>query len=104
MSIAATIIETLYEEILEEHVHCINCKWLYRGVERHPYGDGFTEEHLEECQVPTCQECPQVETILEQALAKCRKQSTVLIAIPITSKSSQAKLSGNVSTAAGHSN
>jgi hypothetical protein len=92
MSLTTTALETVFQEVLEDGSHCQNCPHRHLQVERHPYGEGYTEEHLESCEVPGIKECPGIEQELQNTLKEiqCLKQYIVPTVIPIKSSNSQA--------------
>jgi len=64
--------EALYEDIRDGKHGCLcdDCEYLRGWTEREPYGEGYAERRLSECEVPHWSECPYIEANIDEALRR----------------------------------
>ena len=51
----------LFERVYREGWECGACPYCIQSTESHPYGDGFAQEQLRECNVSRSNVCPAVQ-------------------------------------------
>ena len=53
----------LAEDAFEDGANCIDCRYLSKLEQRHPYGMGYAIESLSECTAPGASDCPVVKRV-----------------------------------------
>ena len=51
----------LFERVYRDGWACGECPYCVRTTEVHPYGNGFAQEHLRDCNAPVAADCPAVQ-------------------------------------------